>query len=223
MTELKKSLQYFFSVEGFNEEWYFEHLQKLINNSTEISYKVDFRVKIEKSPVSRMKSITIPTFGNQKIKVFHISDYESNDKIHQNQFYGILDELKSINTKNSNYKFELGYSNFAFELWLLLHKEYNFTSLLHRDDYTKPLNNAYGTNFVRIKENKHREPFHKLLSQIELSDVKRALKNAEKIRPMQIRNGYSMVEYKGFQYFRKNPDLTVNECVKQILKDCKII
>ena len=222
MMELKKCHQYYFSVEGENEKWYFEHLQKLINTSEESMYNVDFVIKVEKSPVSRIKSIKIPTFGKDKITVFHIVDYESNDEVHRVQFLGILDELKEIRINHRNYNYSLGYTNFAFELWLLLHKQYNFTSLAHRSHYIQPLNEVYGTNFTRLKDNKHKEPFEKLLDKIDLSDVKRAVKTAEGIRTTQMTNGYSMVEYKGFSYFRENPDITVNECVKRIFEDCKI-
>jgi len=222
MSELKKCHQYFFSVEGENEKWYFEHLKKLINTSDESMFNVDFKIKIEKSPVSRIKSINIPTFGNDKINVFHIVDYESNDKVHQSQFLGILDELKKIKISHKNYNYRLGYSNFAFELWLLLHKNYSFASIAHRTHYMQPINEAFGTNFIRLKDNKHKEPFEKLLAKIDLSNVKKAIETADSIRPIQVDNGYSMVEYKGFSYFRTNPDITINECVKRIFNDCKI-
>jgi len=63
MRELKQCLQYFLSVEGHNEKWYFEHLQKLINNSTKSEFVVNFNIIIGKSPICRTKSIKIPTFG----------------------------------------------------------------------------------------------------------------------------------------------------------------
>jgi len=219
----KKRHQYFLSVEGHNEKWYFEHLRKLINASDEINFAVNFDIKIEKSPKSRMKAIKIPVFGNQKIEVFHIADYESNEDVHQEQFIKMLDELKEINTRNSNYQFYLGYSNLAFELWLLLHKNYNFTQMLHRKHYIDPINRAYGTDFARMKENKHKEPFDKLLAQIDLNDVKMAIKNAEKIRPESQRNGNKIHEHKGFRYFKENPDLTINKCIERIFSDCMII
>jgi len=222
MRELKKCHQYFLSVEGENEKWYFEHLQKLINTSEESKFNVDFKIKVEKSPISRMKSIKIPVFGNQKINVFHVIDYESNDEVHRTQFLGVLDELKDIRINHKNYSYNLGYSNFAFELWLLLHKSYDFISLAHRSHYIRPINEVFGTSFTRLKDNKHKEPFEKLLAKIDLADVKRAIELAESIRPTQLANGYNMVEYKGFNYFRENPDITINECIKRILSDCKI-
>ena len=41
--------QYYLSVEGETEKWYFEHLQELINNSKEIPFKVSFDIKVNKS------------------------------------------------------------------------------------------------------------------------------------------------------------------------------
>ena len=49
--------------------------------------------KKDKSPLSRIKSITIPVYANQKLPVFHIVDYESNDSEHATQFSNLLDEL----------------------------------------------------------------------------------------------------------------------------------
>lgn len=222
MRKIKICHQYFMSVEGYNEKWYFEHLQKLINSSEESEYVVNFDIKLDKSPISRMKSIVRPVFSQQKLVVFHIIDYESNDDVHQKQFFEVLDELKDIRCNYKNYNFNLGYSNFSFELWLLLHKDYNFSSCEHRKQYIEEINRVYGTNFDRMKDNKHKAPFDNLLAKINLSDVKGAVKNAKKIRTTQLKNGNTMVEYKGFSYFRENPDLTVNECVEQIILDCKI-
>lgn len=84
--------KYYLSVEGETEKWYFEYLQDLINNKEEIPYKVKFDVKINKSIVSRAKSISAP----YKITAFHICDYESNEKVHTEQFDKVLQDLKSI-------------------------------------------------------------------------------------------------------------------------------
>ena len=88
---MKQNKLYYFSVEGYNEKWYFEHLQKLINNSDESKYNVQFDIKIDRSPLSRKKSINVPVFSGQKLRLFHIVDYESNDPEHVKQFSGLLD------------------------------------------------------------------------------------------------------------------------------------
>ena len=106
------------SVEGETEKWYFEYLQRLINNDENLLCTVKFDIKINKSIHSRAKSIPAP----YKVKAFHICDYESNEEEHIEQFAKILIELKSVKTINKNIVYNLGYSNFSFELWIILHK-----------------------------------------------------------------------------------------------------
>lgn len=220
---MKKVNSYYFSVEGENEKWYFEHLQNLINDNEESIFNIKFIIKIDKSPLSRIKAINVPIYTNQKLPVFHVVDYESNSSEHTKQFKKILDELKYIKTKRSAYNYRLGYSNFAFELWLILHKRTGCFSVSDRSKYVEQINNLYGTNFTKIKDNKNKDAFDKLLKQISLEDVKQAISNSQKIRPYQIEIGHNTIEYKGFRYYRENPDLTVNECVEIIFKECGIM
>lgn len=219
---MKQTKKYYFSVEGYNEKWYFEHLQQLINYSSEAKYNVKFIIKLDKSPLSRTKSINVPAYSSHQIPVFHIVDYESDADEHRKQFLTMLDELKTIKSKYTAYNYKLGYSNFAFELWLILHKRTGCFSVEDRSKYVEKINALYGTNFVRLKGNKDEKTFGNLLKQISLENVKTAVRNARKIRPYQKSTGNKMVEYKGYQYFTENPDLTVNECVEIILTHCKI-
>ena len=138
--------------------------------------------KKDKSPLSRIKSITIPVYANQKLPVFHIVDYESNDSEHATQFSNLLDELKTIRNKRSAYKYKLGYSNFAFELWLILHKRICNFSVEDRSKYVQNINTLYGTDFTKLKDNKNKETFDKLLNQTTLENVKVAIRNSRKIR-----------------------------------------
>ena len=46
---MRQTKQYYFSVEGYNEKWYFEHLEKLINQSDEAVFNAKFYIKIDKS------------------------------------------------------------------------------------------------------------------------------------------------------------------------------
>ncbi len=220
---MKQNKLYYFSVEGYNEKWYFEHLQKLINNSDESKYNVQFDIKIDRSPLSRKKSINVPVFSGQKLRLFHIVDYESNDPEHVKQFSGLLDELSEIRKKYKAYNYTLGYSNFAFELWLILHKSGNIHQVQDRSRYIDQINSLYNTNFQKMKSNKNQKTFERLLEQIGLEEVKRALANAEKVRKYQEDIGNRLMELKGFKYYRDNPDITVNECVKKIFDDCSLI
>lgn len=109
-------------------------------------------------------------------------DYESNDIEHTIQFSNLLDELKSIRNKQKAYKYKLGYNNFAFELWLILHKRICNFSVENRSKYVQNINTLYGTDFTKLKDNKNKETFDKLLNQITLDDVKTAIRNSRKIK-----------------------------------------
>ncbi len=212
--------QYYLSVEGETEKWYFEHLQELINNSKEIPFKVSFDIKVNKSIISRAKSIPAiyPT------KAFHICDYESNDKVHKLQFEKILEELRTVKKINKKISYKLGYSNFSFELWIILHKNQQMSLVSHRKQYVKGINKAFNEDFQFIDDYKQEKNFKRILKKITLEDVVLAINNGNKIRTMNKENSkQNYRKYGQFEYYTKNPDITVNECVEQILKECGAI
>lgn len=70
-------------------------------------------------------------------EVFHICDVESTSPVHTEKFHSILKEMKEAKTQK-NIRYHLGYSNFTFELWIVLHKKDCFEPL---DDRTIPYSN----------------------------------------------------------------------------------
>ncbi len=220
---MKKKIcnQYYFSVEGETEKWYFEHLQKLINNTDDIPFKVSFHLQIGKSIISRAKSI--PALY-ESTKVFHICDYESNDESHVKQFNKVLEDLKNVKEINDNIEYKLGYSNFSFDLWIILHKRQQIGSVNHRKQYVDGINKAYNEKFQFINDYKEEKNFKRILSKISLSDVITAVNNGNEIRKKN--EQYSKDNYRKygqFEYYTENPDMTINECVEQILKECEAI
>ena len=210
--------KYYLSVEGETEQWYFERLQELINNKEELLFKVKFYPKISKSITSTAKSISAPY---KPTKVFHICDYESNEQVHVKQFNKVLDELKNVNKINKNLEYKLGYSNFSFDLWMILHKIQQKGSLSHRKQYVNGINRAYNEKFQFIDDYKEEKNFKRILQKIELEDVIRAVKNGNEIRKMNEENAKDKCKIYGkFKYYTENPDLTINKCVEQILKEC---
>jgi len=212
--------KYYLSVEGETEKWYFEHLQELINNEEELPYKVKFDIKINKSIISRAKSIS----AIFKVKAFHICDYESNEKVHTEQFNQVLKDLKNVKKINKNIEYKLGYSNFSFDLWMILHKKQQTNAVSHRKQYITGINKAYNENFQFIDDYKEEKNFKKILSKITLKDVVNAVKNGNEIRKINeqnSRNNYK--KYGKFEYYTENPDMTINECVEQILEECEAI
>lgn len=209
--------KYYLSVEGETEKWYFECLQNLINDKEELSYKVKFDIKISKFIISRAKSISAP----YKTKAFHICDYESNSDVHTKQFNQILDDLKNVKKINKNINYKLGYSNFSFDLWIILHKKQQKGMVSHRKQYVDGINKAYNEKFQFIDDYKEEKNFKRILSKISLEDVITAINNGNEIRKLNEQNSKeNHRKYGQFEYYTENPDITINECVEQILKEC---
>lgn len=209
--------KYYLSVEGETEKWYFEYLQTLINNDNNLLCTVKFDIKINKSINSRAKSIPAPF----KVKAFHICDYESNEEVHTEQFARTLTELKNVKRVNKNVTYKLGYSNFSFDLWMILHKIQQFGTVSHRKQYVKGINKAYNEDFQFIDDYKEERNFKRILKKIKLEDVVFAIKNGNIIRQKNIETQKGNYKrYGQFEYYTENPDLTINECIEQILKEC---
>ena len=71
-------------------------------------------------------------------------------------------------------------------------------------------------------EYKKKENFKKVLAKITLNDVISAIDRAEEIRKTHEKLG-EIITYGKFNYCKENPDLTVHECIREILEDCGII
>lgn len=212
---------YYFSVEGETEKWYLEHLQKLINNTEEIPFKIKLDIEINKSITSRMKNIVTVS---KNTKAFHLCDYESNQEIHVKQFEKVLEELKNSKKINPNINYKLGYSNFTFDLWIILHKIQKKGAVTDREKYLAGINKAYNENFQSMKEYKEEKNFKKILAKITLEDIIRAIENGNEIRQRNTKDFKEKYRQFGkFEYYMQNPDMTINECIEQILQEIGVL
>ena len=114
----KETKKYYFSVEGETEKWYLDWLQKTINSITESKYNVKLDSKIQKNPLTRVKGMTLL----ESTEITHVFDRESEDDVHVKQFQETLDRMSDAEQLGKDIKYKLGYSNFTFELWIILHK-----------------------------------------------------------------------------------------------------
>ncbi|MGG1618935.1 RloB domain-containing protein [Paenibacillus sp. NRS-1782] len=219
MSKMKNTRKYYFSVEGETEDWYLEWLQKIINSEPSARFKVSLDSKIEKNPLKRAKSIPI----TQKTEITHFFDCESNDAVHTKQFIATLNLLKDTSKLGKQIKYNLGYSNFTFELWMVLHKIDFNTILTHRRQYLKPINKAFGENSSELDQYKQKVNFRRVLSKISLVEVRAAIARSKGIMQRNKENGFTMNEYKGYQYYMSNPCLSVWESIEKILKDCDLL
>lgn len=219
MGSRKTSISYYFSVEGETEKWYLEHLQSLINSSEKAEYSVRFIVKIKKDPREMVKALTF----TDKITINHICDIESNSDKHTKIFRATLDNMKSACSMGKKVSYRLGYSNFAFDLWIALHKGDCNAQLADRKQYLKFLQDGFHEPFSSMSEYKKEDNFKRCLKKITLDDVLAAIERAEKIMANNQSSGNEPVEYKKFTYYTENPSLSVHEIIADIFKQCKLL
>jgi len=214
----KTTQKYYFSVEGETEKWYFDWLQEKINSEPAAKHKVSIDSKIQ-NPIKRAKSINVLT----KTEIIHVFDYESNDEVHTVQFIKTLDSLKDTSKLGKQIKYYPGYSNFTFELWMVLHKAECNAPLVHRRQYLEPINKAYGEKFENLDQYKHEANFKRVLGKISLPEVIAAINRSKVIVQKNMENGLVLQQYKGYQYYRENPALSVWESIEKILKYCELL
>lgn len=169
--------------------------------------------------MKRAKSIN----NTGKVDIWHLSDYESNDEIHQKQFVETMDQMKAAKDLRKQVTYKFGYSNFTFDLWMILHMTDCRQSFSHRKNYIAPLNKAYSENFENMDEYKHETNFRRCLGKLTISNVINAIDRAKQIMEANKQKGYVLHQYKGYNYYKENPSLMVWEIIEQILEDCELI
>lgn len=217
MANKKSTTLYYFSVEGQTEKWYLQWLENLINNTESSVKKVSFKCEVEKRPTKYVKKLNVL----EETTIYHLFDYESNDEEHTKLFLGTLDELKKASTLKG-VKYCSGYSNFTFDLWIILHMTDAFSSLSDRKQYLKLINRCFDENFESMDEYKKEANFKRCLSKMDLSNVLSAIERSKKIMEANKRNGYTYHKYNNYYYYKENPSLLVWEAVEKILIDCKL-
>ena len=218
MNKRLETRKYVFTVEGETEQWYLEWLKEQINLYPSRQYNVSIVPKVEKHPLNLAKgsnSITTP-------QVTHLCDIESKDSYHIEQFKGVLNELKAAKTQK-RIRYELGYSNFSFELWIVLHKKDLNGPLVNRSQYLKHINQVFNEKFKNLDHYKSEANFNRCLHKLTLKNVIEAVNRSKIIMENNRTNGNRRIEYKGFCYYEDNPSLSIWESIEQILKDCGIV
>ena len=192
MIRRKSTLKYYFSVEGETEQWYLEWLQDQINHAPEAESRVSFNKQIQKDPLKRAKSLAI----TDKVEIWHLSDYESSEEVHVKQFTETMDRMAETKSLRKQITYKFGYSNFTFDLWMILHKMDCRGAFSHRKQYVTPINRAYGEKFENMDEFKHEANFKRCLKKLTLEDVIEAVNRAKAIMEINKQNGYTLHQYR---------------------------
>lgn len=218
MTNKKRlSEQYYLSVEGETEQWYFEWLKNTINSSPNATRTIKLKCKVQKDPIKYAKGLIIL----EKTLITHIFDRESEEDLHTGQFTTTLERMRNAPQKSGKtVEYRMGYSNFTFELWMVLHKSDCNAPKTHRRQYLDHINNAYDEHFENLDQYKHEGNFKRLLGQLTLTHVQDAIRRSKEIMQKNKENGYICSQEHGYSYYKENPSLSIWECVEKMLKDC---
>jgi hypothetical protein len=219
MATMKKTRKYYFTVEGETEQWYFEWLQKQINDEPSSNCNAAIKCVVQKDPLKYTKTLTV----THKTIVTHVVDYESGEPVHTKQFAAMLERMRKAESLGKQIKYRLGYSNFSFELWMVLHKTDCNGHLTHRDHYLALLNRAYAESFENLDQYKHEDNFHRILRKLSLADVRLAVQRAEAITRNNEESGYVLQKQKGYSYYRENPSLSIGVAIAGILRECGLM
>ena len=215
----KETRKYYFSVEGETEKWYLDWLQKTINAIPESKYNVKLDAKIQKDPLARVKGMTLL----EQTEITHVFDRESEDSIHTKQFQETLDRMSDAEQLGKDINYKLGYSNFTFELWIILHKADCNGAKTNRKQYLSDLNKAYGEKFEDLNEYKRENDFKRILKKLTIEDVISAVKRSEVIMKRNEESGYRLQQYKGYSFYKENPSLSIWEIIGKILFECGLV
>ena len=205
-------MKYFFSVEGKTEELYLQWLQQKLNGESS-KFSVSFDVKV-KDPIGRVKGLSVP----QKITIYHLCDVESLGEEHQKKFKKLLDQMREAEQLGKQVKYSLGYCNFSFELWILLHVTNATRGFSDRSQYLGEINTNFHENFSSMKEFKREESLKHLFEKLTFEDILRAIKRAKNITRERETQFCKLEQYKKFQYYKENPSLSLGEIFEEILK-----
>ena len=218
----KESRQFYISVEGINcEKLYFEHLMRLINNSDRSTYnlKVAPRKMNPMEYAKRNAYKPVDQRNKKSLPYIHVQDIEDYyDEEQRKKFFGLLDEMRNAE-KTFGITYQLGYSNYTFELWMLLHVTDMEYAVQDRYAYLKPINKCFKLRLRNLDEFKSEKVFLEILDKyVTLDSVFQAIARAEKI----VQQRKTAENYKGFSFCRDNPDISVHEVVKLIFEVCKV-
>lgn len=190
---IKREFRCFF--EGQQEEMYFAYFGRKVR---EIYPNISLKFK----KVAKLITLEKMTTDVPKLAVF---DFDLNKQKFE----------KKVKICNNT---RILYSNLNFDLWLLLHKEQFRRNVQTNDAYVDLVRSNY--NLAANANIKTKSSMDKILGQIEIKDIKNAVKNAEEIMNDKLETDKIYVK-RNFSYYH-NPSMSINEFFKELFKDLRI-
>lgn len=188
--------------EGINQEkLYFAKVQDLINSIEPRTHDLlfDFAEPFGGDPKCVVQRVVTKSIGKQnKGAVF---DYDGKQAKYE----------EAIDLAMEN-QITLGYTNYCFDLWLILHKEDYFSSVNSQDDYVGKLRQVYGLR--RDANIKKKEQVELILKQIDIEDIKAAIVRADFIASSNLKKEANKTSQKHEYY--DNPDTKIHNMLRSI-------
>lgn len=91
-------------------------------------------IKRTKNPNKFIKELSVLS----KTKIVHVFDFE--DRQNETAFQNTLKVMKDASKLKRNINYYLGYSNYTFDLWMVLHKKCVMGSKSYRSHYLTDIN-----------------------------------------------------------------------------------
>lgn len=190
--------------EGANQEkLYFTKVQDLINTIEPRTYDLlfDFAEPFGGDPKCVVQRVVAKSIGKKnKGAVF---DYDGKQIKYE----------EAIDLAIEN-QITLGYTNYCFDLWLILHKEDYFGSVNSQDGYAGKLRQIYGLR--RDANIKKKEQVELILKQIGIEDIKAAIVRADFIASNNLKKEAKKTSQKHEYY--DNPDTEIHNMLRTIFQ-----
>lgn len=192
---------YFCICEGQQEMLYFKHLSNLLRDLPKRS--ITFNTVKGKPYLVTKNQVEYDTAA--------VFDFDFNEE----EFHKSIALCDKGPSKGKKKKTDPviwhAYSNVNFDLWLLLHKKCFNKTVFANNDYHAEIRKEYG---LGPTENiKNEKVMNKILNQISLADVKKAVERAEQIRSGKCEDG----KLCGKTMIYSNPDFSIHLFIKYVL------
>ncbi|MDE6387959.1 MAG: RloB family protein [Lachnospiraceae bacterium] len=195
--------------EGVNQErLYFDKVQNLVNSieTRTCDLLFDFAEPFGGDPKCVVQRVVTKSIGKQnKGAVF---DYDGKRVKYE----------EAIDLAMEN-QIMLGYTNYCFDLWLILHKEDFFDGVNSQDDYAGKLRQVYGLR--RGANIKKKEQVELILEQIDIEDIKTAIVRAELIESINLAKEANKTPQN--HEYHDNPDTQMHNMLKVIFQKVGVI
>lgn len=202
---------YFCVVEGQQEIIYLKRIAELLTNFPERVVKFNTVIG-DADRLNRKKLLS----DYDRVCFF---DHDFNQvEFERNLNTCIKLDSKVKRTKNNpGYRVYHAYSNICFDLWLILHSENEYTTRLvsSADGYVDDVRRIYSLG--RDADIKEEKVMNKIVSQINLDNVRTAIANAQRIRKSKLPSDKIITNENNLYY--SPPDFSIDVFLNIVLKE----